>query len=794
MAKAAKSKSKKHTVRSQVEKIALERSGFDLYYPPTEKIGTIIVDNFPSLGKLTALRFLEWVQANPGGVVSLPTGKTPEYFIKWVTHYLDTWDEPDTRKDLEANGVDPAVRPDMQSLHFVQIDEFYPIDPAQHNSFYYYVNKFYISGFHLDPRKALLIDSSQIGIPPNLDIEDVWPDAEVDLSLRYRQPKTNLERLQKRVLEAVDQWCHDYEEKIRELGGIGFFLGGIGPDGHIAFNVRGSDHNSTTRLTPTNYETQAAAATDLGGIEVARKRLVITIGLATITANPDATAIIIAAGEAKARVVRDAVQEEPHIRYPATALHKLPNARFFITHGAAKYLDERRVRWLRQTERPSEEMVEKVVLDVALKERKRVRDLTAQDLKNDLCGAVLLDKLPEESNDLQTLTRNVESRLLGKLETGMKVRRETVFLHTAPHHDDIMLGYLPYAVRHIRESSNKHHFTYMTSGFTAVTNRYALSLLQKLRYFLRRRAFDDLIKAGYFDPANVNGRNRDVWQYLDGVAADRPIMKDEGEARRLLRNLIEIFEEEDIDNLKHRIDELINYFETQYPGKKDLPYIQQLKGMIREWEADCLWGYLGFDSSSVHHLRLGFYKGDIFTEEPTADRDVPPILKLLRKVNPDVVTVALDPEASGPDTHYKVLQAVAEALRRWEKESGRSDIEVLGYRNVWYRFHPSEANIFVPVSLNMFAVLQNAFLNAFVSQKDASFPSYEYDGPFSGLAQQIQVEQYQMLKTALGRRFFNEHPSPLIRGTRGFVYLRRMTLDEFYSHAREIRKTTEELD
>ena len=54
----------------------------------------------------------------------------------------------------------------------------------------------------------------------------------------------------------------------RALGGIGFFLGGIGPDGHIGFNVRGSDHFSTTRLTGVNYETQAAAASDLGGIEV----------------------------------------------------------------------------------------------------------------------------------------------------------------------------------------------------------------------------------------------------------------------------------------------------------------------------------------------------------------------------------------------------------------------------------------------------------------------------------------------------------------------------------------------
>jgi glucosamine-6-phosphate deaminase len=62
---------------SAVETIALKKSGYKLTYKPTEKIGIILVDNFPALGKLTAPRFLEWAQANPGGVLSLPTGKTP---------------------------------------------------------------------------------------------------------------------------------------------------------------------------------------------------------------------------------------------------------------------------------------------------------------------------------------------------------------------------------------------------------------------------------------------------------------------------------------------------------------------------------------------------------------------------------------------------------------------------------------------------------------------------------------------------------------------------------------------
>ena len=70
--------------QSRVEQTVLKSSIFPILYPPIEKIKSLILDNFPALGKITALRFLEWVQQNPGGVISLPTGKTPEHFILWV--------------------------------------------------------------------------------------------------------------------------------------------------------------------------------------------------------------------------------------------------------------------------------------------------------------------------------------------------------------------------------------------------------------------------------------------------------------------------------------------------------------------------------------------------------------------------------------------------------------------------------------------------------------------------------------------------------------------------------------
>jgi glucosamine-6-phosphate deaminase len=776
-------------MKSQVEEVQCKRTDCRLKIGE-ERIPVIVVDSFPELGKLTAYRFIEWVQNNPSGVISLPTGKTPEYFIKEVLRLKNRWAEAEVRKELEAAGIDPAVKPEFKNLKFVQIDEFYPINPRHHNSFFHYVKKYYIEGFGIPLENALLINCEEIGLSEEESLEEIWGDEGVDLSLRYRNPEDEIEERRQRLIRRIDQWCVDYEDRIRELGGIGFFLGGIGPDGHIGFNTRGSSMYSPTRLKAVNYETQAASASDLGGIQVAKKRLVITIGLSTITYNPKCLAIIMAAGEAKARIVADAVQHDQDVLYPATSLQSLKNSRFYLTQGAAKHLKDRQLVRLEKQEEISEEQLEWIVTEVSLASGKRILDLKRDDYAEHWLGKFLLKR---KTPPLDELGRQVTESLKEKIEGGIRIRQSKRFLHTEPHHDDIMLGYLPFVVRHIREHSNYHHFATLTSGFTSVTNEYMLALCRRMKDALAREKYGiyDLLEEGYFDGENGHYRDHDVYRYLDGLASCSEELQEQGTLLRFLRDLIIVFEDTDLDNLRDRIDELINYFETQYPGKKDLPYIQTLKGMCREWESACLWGYFGWNSSSIEHLRLGFYTGDIFTEEPTLDRDVAPILDLIRRVDPDVVTVAFDPEASGPDTHYKVMQAISEGIRLYQEEKGGGGLEILGYRNVWYRFHPSEANIFVPVSLNMLTLQHESFMNTYISQKDASFPSYEYDGPFSLLAQKIQVEQYDMLSTCLGRDYFYEHESALIRATRGFVFLRSMDYPEFHGHSRELRRKTE---
>ncbi len=779
---------KKNVLLSPVEKHALSLSPYAAGYAPTEKITTLVVEHFPLLGKLTALRFLEWVQTHPEGAISLPTGKTPEYFIKWVRWFRKHWKTPEAQAELECWGIDRKRAPEMRGLHFVQIDEFYPIDSAQTNSFTYYVRKFYLRGFGLDLKRALLIDARRIGLHRGETLEAVWPEQQVDLSLRYRSAQSPLEQRQQELLLDIDQWCMEYEERVRSVGGIGFFLGGIGPDGHVGFNIAGSDHFSTTRLCPVNYPTQAAAATDLGGIETARKSLVITIGLRTITFNPDCVALIMAAGQAKAAIVARAIQSEPDVDVPASALQLLPQARFYVTQGAADQLTERHFVRVKSEKPISEETMDRAWIHVASQRHKPLLQLTRRDLESDRISKLVLDRT---QGSVKQRNHEVYRRTVGKIEQGMQILEGRRFLHTEPHHDDVMLGYFPHVVRHFRRASNEHFFMTLTSGFTSVTNQFMADQVANLQSHLNDPEFTVLQRERYFEPSNAMARNRDVWQYLDGIAAHDEDMKAQGCARRFLRNLRDIYGREGRPQVAKRLQELAHYFQTEYPGKHDRKDVQQLKGMCREWEAECLWGYYGWNCDNVHHLRLGFYTGDIFTPQPTWGCDVKPIVQHLKAMRPDVLTVAFDPEGSGPDTHYKVLQILAEALRAYQEETGHWDIRVWGYRNVWYRFDPAEADICVPVSLSMFSVMRESFNNAFLSQRQASFPSYEYEGPFADLAQRIQVEQYQQIKRCLGRDWFYGHSSPLMRATRGLVFLKEMSPDEFYASCQRLRRSLE---
>jgi glucosamine-6-phosphate isomerase len=78
----------------------------------------------------------------------------------------------------------------------------------------------------------------------------------------------------------LDEECKKFESDIARVGGIELFLGGIGPDGHIAFNEPGSSLTSRTRVKTLAYETIIANARFFEGDITKVPKLALTVGVA----------------------------------------------------------------------------------------------------------------------------------------------------------------------------------------------------------------------------------------------------------------------------------------------------------------------------------------------------------------------------------------------------------------------------------------------------------------------------------------------------------------------------------
>jgi glucosamine-6-phosphate deaminase len=126
------------------------------------RIPYITTESFPKLGLLSALSFLEWASKNPKGVACLPTGKTAQYFLDFTHLILDNWNNKKGKDFLEKYGLADVKKPDLSELSFVQMGEFFPINPEQHNSLYNYAQKQYIDGLGFKKENALLLRSSLI--------------------------------------------------------------------------------------------------------------------------------------------------------------------------------------------------------------------------------------------------------------------------------------------------------------------------------------------------------------------------------------------------------------------------------------------------------------------------------------------------------------------------------------------------------------------------------------------------------------------------------------------------------
>lgn len=116
--------------------------------------------------------------------------------------------------------------------------------------------------------------------------------------------------------------CGNYEKKIAELGGIELFTGGVGPDGHIAFNEPGSSLNSKTRVKTLTYDTRVANSRFFDGDINKVPRTALTVGVKTVMDAREV--LIIVNGHKKARALQKVVEEGVNHIWTASALQLHP--------------------------------------------------------------------------------------------------------------------------------------------------------------------------------------------------------------------------------------------------------------------------------------------------------------------------------------------------------------------------------------------------------------------------------------------------------------------------------------
>ena len=134
-------------------------------------------------------------------------------------------------------------------------------------------------------------------------------------------PKENIHILNGNA-ENLEEECRHYEQMIEEAGGIDLFIGGIGPDGHIAFNEPGSSLSSRTRVKSLTTDTIIANSRFFDNDVNKVPKTSVTVGVATVL---DAKEVLIMVnGHNKARALQEAVEGAVNQMWTITALQMHP--------------------------------------------------------------------------------------------------------------------------------------------------------------------------------------------------------------------------------------------------------------------------------------------------------------------------------------------------------------------------------------------------------------------------------------------------------------------------------------
>lgn len=143
--------------------------------------------------------------------------------------------------------------------------------------------------------------------------------------------------------------CEAYEARIKAQGGIHLFLGGIGADGHIAFNEPGSSLGSRTRIKTLTQDTIIANSRFFNNDVNQVPKTALTVGVATVMDAKEV--LIIVNGHNKARALQQAVEGSVNQMWTITALQLHPKGIIVCDEAATEELKVGTYRYFKEIEK-----------------------------------------------------------------------------------------------------------------------------------------------------------------------------------------------------------------------------------------------------------------------------------------------------------------------------------------------------------------------------------------------------------------------------------------------------------
>lgn len=524
-----------------------------------------------------------------------------------------------TPKSLYAELVRMHKEEKLSFKHVIafNLDEYYPIDNDALQSYRRFM-------------RTHLFDHVDIN-PKNIHI----PDGEISKEL-------------------IKDHCRQYEQMIKEAGGIDLQILGIGNNGHIGFNEPGSGIYSRTRLITLDNSTRIANAYEFANISQV-PRLAITMGISTILQSKKI--ILLAWGSSKAPAIKKAVEEDDTEQVPASLLQNHDDVTFVIDEAAASELTRFKSPWLTGDCEWTPAMIKKAVVNMALKLKKPVLSLTNTDYNEYGLSDLLVERGNAYDINLQVyymLRDTITGWPGGKPNAVLPGHPERPAPHPkrvvifSPHPDDDIIS-MGGTFQRLHDQGHDVHVAYQTSGNIAVTDEFVTRFLD--------------FAVGFEEIAGIN------------TGKSAKILTD---ARKFLAR--------------------------KKSNQVDTAVIRSIKGLIRRGEARATCHYVGIREENIHFQNLPFYETGTIEKKPMGEKDIKNTMDLLRQVKPHQVFCAGD-FADPHGTHIICFHVVLEALRRLKKEAEGSlnyewinDCWLWLYKGAWQEWNIDEIEMAIPMS------------------------------------------------------------------------------------------------